>query len=583
MTKTVINKPCIILALLMLHVPTLATGATQSQQERTTIYLPDVKAIEPSQPNPGVGELCRLATDLLNYQFKALKGAQVIRNEKPACTPVQAQSASSQPSPSQTPAQVTATSDGEYYEVSAVIDPQPKNTEGQMLLTYELTKYVKCASRSIIRLQEPITEKTALQSLKQMGDVLELALKDELAPAKTIVVVSEVTEGSEDLQQVKQKLVEDIVRQLGTLEDITARDARREDQGNTPPDFTVTGAIVTTQNRRGVRLIVKSSKANSQGQPTRVFPIPQNANETRWEEFYQSAATEVVNLVKSVRVAEALKRPSVDLKNPTAIKGAWDEAQRLMCRIGTSPNCVPQYATALPILSALAEIKQKQDWTPQLLELLGYARSLNEENLGAAQAYDEAWKAENNTSNKISLLKKAAEAWYQAKSYEAAADRFGQVIRLSSEPGKTDLPAVYLQWAQSLIFANDRIKALEALLMGLRANPEKPADDPLDDKFDDLWKDLKGAEVIKAAPLMEQYKDLPSVAKERQSFQKKLIEELLKVAEVTHAEGNFGAMDEALRQLEGIPPADLSEPQRNEVLRLRKLWQNRSVNKNAPL
>jgi len=574
MTKPIINKACIILALLMLHVPTLALGASQSQQEKTTIYLPDVKA--PSQPNPVAGELGKFAIDLLNYQFKALKGAQVIR-EKPTCT--QAQSDSSQPPSSQTPAQVTVTNDGEYYEVSAVIDPQPKNTEGGMLLTYELIKYVKCASRSIIRRQELITEKNALQNLKQMGDVLELALNDELAPAKTIVVVSEVTEGSEDLQQVKQELVEHIVRELGTLEDITARDARK-DQGNTPPDFTVTGAIV---NRRGVRLIVKSSKANSQGRPTRVVPLPQNANETRWEEFYQTAATEVVNLVKSVRVAEALNRPSVDLKNPTAIKGAWDEAQRLMCGIRTNPNCVPQYATALPILSALAEIKQKQDWTPQLLDLLGYARSLNEEYLEAAQAYDEAWKAENNTTNKISLLKKAAEAWYKAKSYEAAADRFGQVIKLSSEAGKTVLPAVYLQWAQSLIFANDRIKALEALLMGLRANPEKTGDDPLDDTFDDLWKDLKGAEVIKAAPLMEQYKDLPSVAKERQSFQKKLIEELLKAAEVTHAEGNFGAMDEALRQLEGIPPADLSEPQRDEVLRLRKLWQKRSVNKTAPL
>ncbi len=147
------------------------------------------------------------------------------------------------------------------------------------------------------------------------------------------------------------------------------------------------------------------------------------------------------------------------------------------------------------------------------------------------------------------------------------------------ELGDLVLPATYLQWPQSHTFANDRLKALETVLTGLRAHKTH---DELDDKFDDLWKDLKGYELITAAPLIDRNQDLPSVAKEITSFRRRLAHALIDRATWAYAERNFPAMDETLKQLEGFQSADLANEQRSEIARLRRLWQSMRGNPTPP-
>jgi tetratricopeptide (TPR) repeat protein len=562
--------------------------ADAQQKTERDVYLVEVTS-DGAASVSGKVDLALFATNLLFLQLKAGKAVRVLRQAPPRCEtqqsseptrqPAQQQPSSSAPpaAPSQTaqpptsqtlapqtPVQVAAAQGaaGDFYVVEAnIVRREAPGRSPQTVLAYELFRQVGCVRRSVIRRTETLTDETALQSMIQMADVLTVTLDEELSPPKTLVNVS-VDPAAGNLARHKEPLADQLVGTLAGLEEFKPRDLRK-DRTNTPrPEYEVTGKFVTTNNRPAVQFVVTNVKRDKR-HSSRALLLPPAAqqDEQKLTAFYADAANVAAGFLRDVRDAD-----NVGIEGPLEagkINAIEQKISELLC-INNPPNCETQAEAAIPLLEKLTELRESR--TPERLMRLGNAYALTENHLDAAQAYDDAWKETPDTNRqRIEFLKKAGEAWYKAKSYENAADRLDQAIKLSNRFSVAQTHALHLQRATGYRFANQPVKALQAILQSL---VKFPNDDPLEDELKAVVKDLRGSEQLKAAAALLGTPGLPAGVDDDllKDVQKRLAAELASEAVSHFFIRDTAALDRTLQQFNALPANAVSDEVKQEVV-----------------
>src|SRR5712692_3893108 len=178
----------------------LSAVVAQAQQTPVRkIYVSEVA--QSASPTDDERKIAVAATFVLELRLDSMKQLKVVRG-KAHCDPTEAGPASLQrQEATQMPLGDPSAS---IYEVSTSIKTltasgSAGNTD-ELVLDYDLLKYVRCKPSSLVHRSEPISRKTAFEGLLQMGDVIEVALKEDLAAPKVVVDVADITATGDSMQ-----------------------------------------------------------------------------------------------------------------------------------------------------------------------------------------------------------------------------------------------------------------------------------------------------------------------------------------------------------------------------------------------
>lgn len=416
-----------------------------------TTYVPDASTISsiPQDDKRLNKRLADAAVVFLEVRLNSLKDLQVHRSKSP-CPSEGARPSEGDPLETNAP---------DSYEVRTAIRTLAvsglNEYEKELVLDYELVKYVRCKPTILVHRSEPISEKTAFDGFLQMGDVLEINLQNELAPPKIRIDVAEISIEDEALQSVRDDLVSRVFVRLATESDFTVRDIRGK-QPSKDTDYVITGLL--TKDRKGVAFTIKNAIDASKNQSPFVPGAISQKNSEGLNAFYNRAAE---TLISYIRVCSFTPLADDEIGKSTL------RASELLCKDTTA--CEPRPAEAILVLTRLS-CAGKQ--TPATLALSGDAYLLSEDFLKAADAYDQSWKllGADRPEETVPIVILAGDAWYRAQNYGNAAQRYEMAIARSPE-AQPPSEAVYLQRARSYRFAADRQQALAAGIDGLTKYP----------------------------------------------------------------------------------------------------------------
>lgn len=463
------------------------------QLRATAIYVPKVAVSQ--SPEADEEKIAQAVNSVLELRLKAMKDVQV-RSGKFHCEPLKVEiTATSQPR-EEVSGQI-APIDQATYQVNTSIKLVTRTSPSggrivELILDYDLVKYVRCKETSVIRRSEPISVKTAFATIVQMGDLLEAAIKDDSTPKKIVVDLIEFSGPTES--RLKNQLTTAILGKLVDQDDFQVRNFTEKPPGGS--DYIVTGSL--NEGLRRATFVVQSLSSNKSYEFSVATPVdPNNAEDAA--RFFDKSATMVLGYIRSDRYPADLSDADV-----AAIVKRASEA---LCK---GQNCSSQPAFVIPDLARLRDLNKA---TPQALALLGDAYAMREEYQKAAEVYNEAWlRSPNSTIDDVALsyLLSAADAAYKGQAYTQAAEQYDTYIDLQSKKQSPTLaPNVFVQAARSYRFANEPGKALERTLQGL-TKFEGSAE--LDKELSDILQNIPVGTLFSGYETFIKYRNVPKIA-----------------------------------------------------------------------
>jgi len=499
------------------------------QANGKTAYVPDATTSSsvPQDDQRLNKRLADAAVVFLEMRLNSLKDLHVERSKSPCADRGMSFAGREQtrldpkPQPQNRPVESNNTPDS--FEINTEVKTLKVSgvNEGvkELVLDYELIKYVRCTAISLVHRSAPISEKTAFDGFLQMGDVLEVKLRNELAPPKTTIDVGDISVQSEALQPIKDGLLSQLFIRLASETDFTVRDIRGA-QPTQDADYIVTGVL--TKDKKGVDFTIKNVKDNSKSSTPFVPSPTDQKNKEALDAFYAKAAETVVNYIRIC--------PSTPLTDDQ-IQTMTKQVAELLCK----EPCQPKPLDAILLLMRLSCAGKD---TPATLTLLGDAYIASDNFLQAADAYDRAWKmlSPDRTDEIVQTVILAGDAWYRAQSYGNAAERYELAIAKSPEL-QPPQEAVYLQRTRSYRFAGDSQRGFAAALDGLAKYPTSA-----------------------------------QLAEERKLIAENLANILLDQAFDPATKRNVNELERLLKQLDKLPLASLSEEVQDGYKIMRAVW-----------
>lgn len=543
-------------------------SSIRAQQTTVTTYVPDASTgPSDSQDDKQLNKrLADAAVVFLEVRLNSMKDLQVLRSKSP-CATESTPSQAEQPAPS--PAQSEpAETNADSYEVRTTIRTLLSGLnekEKELVLDYELVKYVRCRPTTIVHRTEPISEKTAFGGFLQMGDVLEITLQSEMAPPKINIDVAEISIENEPLQSIRDDLVNRIFVRLASESDFMVRDIRGK-QPSKDADYVVTGVL--TRDRKGVAFTIRNAKDSSKTQSPFVPGAISQKNGDMLNAFYARAAETVVNYIRVCRSSKPLADDDIGK--------IILQASELLCK--DKDICEPKPAEAILLLTRLS-CANKQ--TPATLALTGDAYILSEDFFKAANAYDQSWKlvSADRPDETVKPLISAGDAWYRAQNYANAAERYETAIARSPEAQQPE-EAVYLQRTRSYRFAVDRQRALATAIDGLSRYPTS------NELKSELTLGVNGtsrAQLRNSYELFLKNQNIDAVKEVLPLVQESLADEVLQNAfDNLFEKKDLNEVDQLLSFAETLPLASLSKDPRESYLDaykiLRAVWRRDAKN-----
>ena len=559
-----IHKLILIISFTLLagvnSLPAKAQSISDRAEIAGTIYLLDVRP-KLENPSSAVIELNEFAQKMLALRLASLKSFAVITQKGvPTCIG---------------PGVTGSTT---FYVFKTSIDSTPSTIANQqnteMILDYELLKYVGCQVTSLVHRSEAFKEQTALSGLITMSDVMALLLEEERNAKRSILNVA-VGVSMPGYQPIKDKTVDYLVSRLTQIDDFTTIDLRNQKQSETP-DYTITPRFTPRQGDAWLHYTVDLRDGRSF--KSRAESVPKGASPEQLAKFYEDAATLGISFMQDVKYAMA-----AGLSGPISIEQAAAMEKRafeLMCYQQNEKNCNYQPESAVPLLTELTG-KMKASNSKVAYQLLADAYLSLEEYADAASALDQVISLTGSDSIdvKLNLLQKSASSWYESKHYVEAAARAEEFIKLSNLSTSTvTLDDMILKRSKSYYFLGDYPKALSMLLenVGHLSKVGRSEGTQVRQLSESVIEYLHGKELEKAVAQLKQ-------SAEKESYwwplkgawftaENRLARERLVSAESAYANGDFATMNALLTSNESIPVENLGYATRGEILRLRALW-----------
>jgi tetratricopeptide (TPR) repeat protein len=530
-----------------------------------TVHLPEV--IMTASPTEDERKIAQTAANVLDLRLSSMKQIKVVRGKACDSTETRTSNQSREESPGQMALADPATA---IYEVSTSIKALTvsgsANSNVELVLDYDLVRYVRCKPTSVIHRSEPISLKTAFEALLQMGDVIDVALTkdlEELAPPKLVVDLTEITGGGDSLREVREQLGDTVFFKLGIQPDFRALDSR----GRSPDsqsDYTVTAELLT-KDQKGVRFTVKSVKDNKTEKFSVSGPVGQkNPDDKVMAAFYEKAAGMVVNYIRA-------RRDNVGPLSDADVEAISQRASKLLCKDSAPPgDCVSAPVVVIPLLTRLRDADKA---SPKTLELLGDAYAEVEEYQKAAEAYEQALMKQPNGGNDsaaVALMERTAETLNKARLYFSAAGLYGRAIDASL---KLQLPLTantFVQYARSYRFAGYSNSALDAVLSGLRRFPDSAE---LDAELVDILETIGDTALLGAYESLMKYRDIEKVSQKLPDLKQNLAAELISNAfENALSRTDLAGVDRTLKSVETLGLESLPQEERTAYTVARALW-----------
>jgi hypothetical protein len=438
------------------------------------------------------------------------------------------------------------------------LDPNEKELE--FVLDFDLLKYVKCTKTTLVHRSGPISEKIAFDAFLQMGDVLEVKLRSELAPPKINVDVSDISVETDSLRVIKEDLTSRLFARLASESEFRVRDIRGA-KPSEDADYVITGVL--TKDRKGVRFTVRNVKDSSKTQSPFVSAPTDQKNAEALDVFYMKAAEAVINFIRVCPL-----KPLTDDEVGNTIQ----QATELLCQ--NKPVCEPKASEVVLLLTRLS-CTGKQ--TAASLKLLGDAYVLTEDFLKAADTYHQSWNmlTADRQDEIVSIISLEGDAWYRAENYGNAAQSYELAI-VKSPDLQPPREGIYLQRARSYRFAADRQRALAAALDGLtkyRTSDELAAELAL------VVKNIPEGQLRSSYDLLLKNNNLEAVIKVLPGVEEKLAGYLIEqVSFKIYEQKNFNEVDQLLKVVETFPLASFPPQLQDYYKLMRAVWQIEAKN-----
>ena len=521
----------------------LVTPAPAQQRAERIVYLSASPAPSPGVPAKAEGfgnrpdrmRIAQFADTFFDFELQSIGGLKVVRGQNP-CKPIkETPVAGLQPSIS-------------YNLILAV---NSFSFEGpEFVLDYELKKYsAGCTpdKNPLLHGSEPITAKTALRSMTRVSELLETTLEEELSPEKIVVDLAEISTSGDGLHKIKDELTAYILQRLTTQSDIKARDLRKPAPGQ--PDYLVTGMLFSDINGT---LRFEFTILNKKGEKLKHESFSSGID-------YNVIPTRIVNAIYEQRFLSG--------SSPANEEQIKQKALEFLCEGSFKSNtCIPAPNNAVFLLTSLTT---ENKGTAETFELLGDAQWATLKSQDAAESYEKAVEKRGQDAP-VSLLIKAADAWYRAGSFDLASAKLERVIQLEQSHGNPE-SRIYLQLSQSYYFNNKYQKALDAVLKGLRKYPD---DSDLSTLLKSILNQVSLEEMEPVLRLLEANKDLKAVATDlpelrQESFARPLVQRAYEDVQSANTRAKVG---DSLKQLDALPPDYFSKDMRTTLEITRALW-----------
>lgn len=535
------KKHIYLLLLTTAAVLLLATPAPAQPRVERIVYL----AASPA-PSPGVPEglgnrperikVAQFAGTFFDFELQSIGGLKVVRGPNPCYAIKEKPVAGLQPSIS--------------YNLTLAVNSFSFDGS-EFVLDYDLKKYsAGCTpdKNPLLHGSEPITAKTALRSMTRVSELLETTLEEELSPEKFVVDLAEIATSDDSLRKMKDELTAYILQRLVTQSDIKARDLRKPAPGQ--PDYLVNGMLFA--DSKGT-LRFEFTITNSKGEKLKHESFSNGID-------YNEIPTRIVNAIYEQRFLSG--------SSPANEEQIKQKALEFLCEGSfKSSTCVPAPGNAVFLLASRTT---ENKGTAETFELLGDAQWATLKSLDAAESYERAVEKRGQDAG-VSLLVKAADAWYRAGNYDLASEKLERVIQLEeSQKGKPE-PRLYLQLSQSYYFNNKYEKALNVVLKGLRKYPD---DSDLSTLLTSILHQVSLEEMAPVLRLLEANKDLKVVATDlphlrQESFAGPLVQRAYEDVQSATTRAKVG---DSLKQLDALSPDYFSTDMRATLEMTRALW-----------
>jgi tetratricopeptide (TPR) repeat protein len=470
-------RELLILAPLLQMTCLLASGQSQPNSPppvRARVYVTEFKPSGTSR-----NDLSQFARQLFKLGFWAIPGVDVAGDsESPPCGPsLDAPVGSStqghvtpdhNPKPSSVPV---------FYTVQGTVDehdagsPAVAQNQSNILLAYELIKTRNCQATSLFRRTRTFSMADALQSLEAATEELSLQLSDDAADKAAVEVDTVEALGDAKGTYKTGDLLTRFIRQK-----VADSDALRlwDPDSAGKPRYKLTGCVRFSEAESAGVIAEVEFFANGNPLPVNFPARTISPTSEALIPLYLDAANAAVKGLSDVLYKERAGLNQISPQGPEALV---QKAKQLLCveAATDSQRCSPDPQAAI---LALDEAQQDANLAnrAEVMALVGRADFLNQQYPAAGEAYDAALKSAGTGSAeaKLTLLKSAADAWYEAKEYVKAAERYRQCLpkATANQPADTPLPLqqeVRVKLVHSLVLADQPAAGLDALLDGLNA------------------------------------------------------------------------------------------------------------------
>jgi tetratricopeptide (TPR) repeat protein len=556
--------------------------ATSSLAPRTTVYLIEMTQ---NEPVTWFAELSKFTTSFLQLRLAKVNTVNVMR--QPALPGCGAVASRSEQAKGKLQTAIPADDSSPFYVVRGSIEvrqggsaspaAQQNPITAEVVLNYELLKFVGCQSSPVLHRFDTFSNQDILETLGVEANLLAARLDTELT--RRVLVDVQLPESEPDGTEQKalsNGMVDAIIGRLAFSNSFQTRDLRTT-KPDTPPDYTVESelkfkrtfnplqAFSLTGVEATLYVVVHDPSSPLGAHRYLITPTAVKSPLSDHDAFYASIAQAVIQGLEKVRFArEANLTGELSALESDALLA---KAKEFLC-IGTEDVCSPRADAALSVLSELTQ-RPEQGKDFEVLSLLGRAYFQAGRYLQAGQTYDKALSLGQTKTpeENLNLLNQAGDAWYKAEGYDQAAAHYARSLEVS-ERNASSLPdnlriqaGVRIQRARSLRFEGKRLDAIDSLLSTLKILPDAS---PVNAELQDLIATLPSGEINNAVSRLEAAGD--------SRISPSLFAAYVQLAVRDQQNFNFDDMDGDLHKAEALPPETATMPIRVQSIRLRAAW-----------
>jgi len=387
-----------------------------------------------------------------------------------------------------------------FYTVQGTIDihdgedGREQQDQSNILLTYELVKTKNCQATTLFQRTRSFSLADVLQNLEEASEDLSEELDDNVAAKATVKVgvIEAVGDPNEKFRAT------DLLTRFTEQRIADATELRLWNEGSRgDPKYTLTGRVqFSDAGKAGVTAQIQFF---ADGTPLRTGVAPRTVKATSDAliPFYLDASSAAAKSLSDLFYAQRAGLADLASQTPDAL---LLKARQLLCvDVREVQLCSPDPRAAILALNEVQQNPERRDHS-DVLTLVGRANFQNQQYPAAAEAYDKALQSAENSSieTRLGLLTNAGDAWYEAKEFGKASQRYQEWVRMGSESGSMSAMMrqhveVPIKLVHSLGLAGQPREAFDALMQCLKVVHTWPTDDPATKAlYNNLSRELSG-------------------------------------------------------------------------------------------